>query len=58
MQEIILRLWRNNDAQDWSLEINGLRYEHVSAETLEDLAEATLSVAENTLMAAGTRQPH
>jgi hypothetical protein len=45
MQEIILKLWRNNDAQDWSLEINGLRYERVSAQTLEDLAEAT-------------RQPH
>jgi hypothetical protein len=58
MQEIILRLWRNNDAQDWSLEINGLRYEHVFAETLEDLAEAALSVAENSLMEAATRQPH
>jgi hypothetical protein len=58
MQEIILKLWRNNDAQDWSLEINGLRYEHVSAETLEDLAEAALSVAENSLMEAVPRQPH
>ncbi len=58
MQEIILRLWRNNDAQDWSLEINSLRYEHVFAETLEDLAEAALSVAENSLMEAATWQPH
>jgi hypothetical protein len=58
MQEIILKLWRNDDAQDWSLEINGLRYEHVSAQTLEDLAEAALSVAENSLMEAAARQPH
>jgi hypothetical protein len=58
MQEIILKLWRNNDAQDWSLEINGLRYERVSAQTLEDLAEAALSVAESSLMEAATRQPH
>jgi hypothetical protein len=58
MQEITLKLWRNDDEQDWSLEINGLRYEHVSAETLEDLAEAALSVAENSLMEAATRQPH
>jgi hypothetical protein len=58
MQEIILKLWRNNDAQDWSLEINGLRYERVSAQTLEDLAEAALSVAESSLMEAANRQPH
>jgi hypothetical protein len=28
MQEITIRLWRNR-AGDWSLEINGQRYEHV-----------------------------
>ncbi len=58
MQEIILKLWRNDNEQDWSLEINGLPYEYVSAETLEDLAEAALSVAENSLTEAATRQPH
>jgi hypothetical protein len=58
MQEITLKLWRNDDAQDWSLEINGLRYEHISAEILEDLAEAALLVAENSLLEATTRRPH
>jgi hypothetical protein len=58
MQEIILKLWRNDDAQDWSLEINGKRYDHVSAEILEDLAEAALVAAENSLMEAAGRRPH
>ena len=28
MQEVKIKLWRNDQAQDWSIEINGLFHEH------------------------------
>jgi hypothetical protein len=46
VQEINIKLWRNDGAGDWSIEINGLRHEHVCAQEIEDLVEATVSVAE------------
>jgi hypothetical protein len=55
MQEIKFRLWRNAEAQDWSVEINGLRHEHVSSEILEDLVETALIVGEEQLMELMTR---
>ncbi len=57
MQEIILKLWCNNDATDWSVEINGLRHDHISAEIMEDLVEVAVIVAEESLANAATRQP-
>jgi hypothetical protein len=55
MQEIKFRLWRNDEAQDWSVEINGLRHEHVSSEILEDLVETALIVGEEQSMELMTR---
>ena len=49
MQEIKIKLWRNDQAQDWSIEINGLLHEHVSSEIMEDLVECALIVAETSL---------
>jgi Sigma-70, region 4 len=49
-REIKIRIWRNAEAQDWSLEINGLRHEHVSSEIMEGLVEAALIVGEEQLM--------
>jgi hypothetical protein len=43
------KLWRNDEPQDWYVEINGLRHEHVSTEILEDLVAAALIVAETWL---------
>jgi len=54
MQEITIRLWRNR-ADDWSVEINGQRYEHVSAEVVEDLVECALIVEEESLINISTR---
>jgi hypothetical protein len=51
MQEIGIRLWRNDGAEDWSIEINGLRHEHVCAQEMEELVEAALVVAERSLLA-------
>jgi hypothetical protein len=56
IREIKIRLWRNVEAQDWSVEINGLRHEHVSSEILEDLVEAALIVGEEQLMELTTRR--
>jgi hypothetical protein len=56
MQEINIKMWRNDEAQDWSIEINGLRHEHVTSEIMEDLVECALIVAEKTLTEASTRQ--
>ena len=56
MQEINIRIWLN-ETQDWSIEINGLRHEHVSTHVMEDLVEAAMIVAENSLSEAATRRP-
>ena len=49
MREINIKLWRNDRAEDWSIEINGLRHEHVCAQEMEDLIEAAVSIAEKSL---------
>ena len=55
MREINIKLWLD-DAQDWSIEINGLRHEHVSSEIMEDLVEVALILAEESLTEAATRR--
>jgi hypothetical protein len=49
MQRIKIDLWHNDEALDWSIEIDGLRHEHVSREILETLVECALIIAENSL---------
>jgi len=49
MQRIKIDLWHNDEALDWSIEINGLRNEHVTSEILEALVECALIVAEGSL---------
>jgi hypothetical protein len=49
VQEINIKLCRNDGAEDWSIEISGLRHEHVSAQEMRDLIEATVFVAEKSL---------
>jgi hypothetical protein len=50
MQEITIKLWRNTDVRDWSIEINGLRHLHVSAEIADSLVEASMVTAEQSLL--------
>ena len=50
MKELNLQIWRNEEAGDWSVVINGLCYEHISSQILEDLVECAVIVAENSLM--------
>jgi hypothetical protein len=56
IREIKIRFWRNAEAQDWSVEINGLRHEHVSSDILEGLVEAALIVGEEQLRELTTRR--
>jgi hypothetical protein len=50
MKELKIDLSHNYEAQDWSVEINGLRHEHVTSEVLEALVESALIVAETSLI--------
>jgi hypothetical protein len=54
MQQITINLWHNDEALDWSIEINGLRNEHVTSEIIESLVECALIVAEKSLAGAVT----
>jgi hypothetical protein len=49
MLQIKIDLWHNYEALDWSIEINGLRHEHVTSEVIETLVECALIVAERSL---------
>jgi hypothetical protein len=50
MREINIKLWRNDELMDWSMEINGRLHEHVSDESLIDLVEGSLIVAAKSLI--------
>ena len=50
MKELRLQISRNEEAGDWSVVINGLRYEHISSQIMEDLVECAVIVAENSLI--------
>jgi hypothetical protein len=54
MQQIKINLWHNDEALDWSIEINGLRHEHVTSEIMETPVECALIVAEKSLTRAIT----
>jgi hypothetical protein len=54
MQQIKINLWLNDEAMDWSIEVNGLRNEHVTSEIIESLVECALIVAEKSLTRAVT----
>ena len=56
MQEINIKLWLD-DAQAWSIEINGLRHERVCSEIMEDLVEVAMILAQRSLTKAATRRP-
>jgi hypothetical protein len=49
MEEIRIRLWRDEHCQDWHIEINGLRHTHVNSQNMEDLVEAAVIRAENVI---------
>jgi hypothetical protein len=56
MQEIRIKIWLNA-ADDWSIEINGLRHDHVSSQIMEAFVETAMVMAEKSLIDAATRRP-
>lgn len=50
MKELNLQIWRNEEPGDWSIAINGVRHEHVTTQTLEDLVEHAVIVTEKSLV--------
>jgi hypothetical protein len=50
MKAIEIVLYRNQHQQDWSLEIDGERHDHVSTETVDDLVEYALVAAQQHLL--------
>jgi hypothetical protein len=62
MKELNLQIWRNEEPGDWSIAINGVRHEHITSQTLEDLVEHAVIVTEKsvigpTLVASGNVPP-
>jgi len=56
MHEIKLKVWLDDQAGDWSIEIDGVRHEHVTSEILEDLVEVALIKAQKVLSDAATKK--
>jgi hypothetical protein len=56
MEEIWDKLWWDGQAQDWHIEINGLRHMHLPSQSIEDLVEATVIRAENASIEQATRR--
>jgi hypothetical protein len=54
MHQIRIDLWHNDEALDSSVEINGLRHEHVTSEVMEAVVECALTLAEKSLKRAVT----
>jgi hypothetical protein len=52
MREIHIRLGRNDESKDWSIEINERFHDHVLDEDLTALVEGALIVAAKSLIAA------
>jgi hypothetical protein len=55
MEEIRIRLWLDEQCQDWHVEINGRRHMHVTSQNMEDLVEAAVIRAENIIEQATLR---
>jgi hypothetical protein len=56
VQEINVKLWRNHQQQDWSVEINGTRHDSLTIESIEELMARALIDAEKAMLSdIGTR---
>jgi hypothetical protein len=50
MKDIYIRLLWNLEQKDWSVQIDGTLYEHISTDTLDDLLEYTSMAAQQSLL--------
>jgi hypothetical protein len=50
VKETNIRLFRNFEEKDWSVQIDGKLYDHISTNTLDDLLEYTSIAAQQRLL--------
>jgi hypothetical protein len=55
VQEILFKLWRNDQEKNWSVEINGERHEAVTIEWVQELVYRAVLDAEDSLLT--TKRP-
>jgi hypothetical protein len=46
MQEINIKLWFNQTEEDWTLDVNGTVYKHISTAAVDDLVEYAVLAAQ------------
>ena len=49
MQEINIKLWFNETEENWTLDLNGTVYSHISTGAVDDLVEYALVAAQQAL---------
>jgi hypothetical protein len=57
MHEIRVQLWRNEQEKNWTVEINGERFEKVAIEWIHELVHRALLDAEESLIEISRRRP-
>lgn len=50
MQEIAVKIWRNEQEKNWTVEINGERHEGVTIEWVHELVYCAVLDAEDSLL--------
>jgi 3-oxoacyl-(acyl-carrier-protein) synthase len=50
MQEIHIILWRHEEEDNWSVQIDGKFHKHISAKTIDELTEYAVVAAEQALL--------
>jgi hypothetical protein len=54
VEAVNISVSRNHSEQDWSVEIDGTLYDHISTRTLDDLVEYAVVVAQQRLLVSET----
>ena len=57
VEGVEIHMWLNDEALDWSVEINGRRHDHVTSEVMEALVECAVIVAETSVMRVSEQRP-
>jgi hypothetical protein len=57
MQEINIKLWFNETEENWTLDLNGTVYSHISTGAVDDLVEYALVAAQQALRDKWGRTP-
>jgi hypothetical protein len=50
VRSITIKLWRHEDSQDWSIEVDGILYSHVSSSAVDSLMECAAIRAQDSLL--------